>query len=494
MKQSYMRRSIKYFLVAILSFMQLSCNSWLDLTPPNGLTRNEFWKSKEDVEAVLMAAYGSLATMDRNLFLYGELRADMLKGDNNQSLDEKNIMENTIYPDNKFCDWGSFYSVINNCNEVIKNAPLVQEIDNTFKDYKLKSIIAEAYFLRSLSYFYLVRIFGDVPLITEPADTDEAKFYLAKTSAEDVLDQIVSDLTSNRDFAPSGEFLTIAENKGRASKAAYDALLADIELWRFNYEEVLVHIQKIEITERFDLMPSTRWFELFYPGNTLESIFEIQFNQSLGQSNSTAGLTQRYNYQYDPSQKAYQLFGSEFSKEIVRGEGATITKFGEGDYGIWKYIGQDSDGRSQRTGSDGSSAHWIIYRYADILLMKAEALSQLNRFDEALIIINQIRDRAGVARLTLANSPSAFEDAILDERALELAYEGKRWFDILRLGRRNNFARKNKLIEIIVSNIPSTQKRIMAAKLTNPLGWYLPVYKTEIESNRFMTQNPYYAN
>jgi len=489
-----MRSSIKYLLLTPLFFMQLSCDSWLELIPPNGLIRNEFWKSKEDVEAVLMAGYETFASMDRNLFLYGELRADMLKGDDNQSLDEQNIMENNIFPDNPFCNWGPFYSVINNCNEVIKNAPLVQGIDNTFTEPKLKSIVAEAYFLRSLSYFYLVRIFGDVPLITQPADTDEAEFYLSKVTGEEVLIQIVDDLKNNRNFAPSGEFLTIGENKGRASKNAFDALLADIELWRFNYEEVISHVQKIELSDNFELMPSTRWFELYYPGNSLESIFEIQFDESLDQSNSIAGLGKRYNFQYDPSQKAFQLFGSEFSKEIVRGEGSTITKFAEGEYGIWKYVGQDADGRSERSGSEQNSANWIIYRYADILLMKAEALSQLNRFDEALIIINKIRDRAGIAQVSIANSTSAFEDAILLERSLELAYEGKRWFDLMRLGRRNNYARKNKVIEIIVSNVPSAQKRIMAAKLTNPLGWYLPVFETEIESNKNMTQNPYYDN
>ncbi len=489
-----MKSKLKYFLFTILFIIQFSCDGWLELTPTNGLIRNEFWKSKEDVEAVLMSAYETFGDMNRELFLYGELRADFLAGDNNQPLDEQNIMENNIFPDNPFCDWGKFYSVINYCNEVIKNAPQVKEIDNTFTEFKLKSIVAEAYFMRSLTYFYLVRIFGDVPLILQPTDTDVAEFYLPKTTGEDVLNQIVEDLKNNRGFAPSKEFLTLQERKGRASKAAFDALLADIELWRFNYEEVLQHVQRIELTEEYELMPTAKWFEIFYPGNSIESIFELQFDESLDQPNSLAGITGRFSNQYDPSQKSYLLFGAQFSMEVIRGEESTITKYGEGEYGIWKYIGQSPDGRTQRSGTDGSSANLIIYRYADVLLMKAEALSQLNRFDESLIIINQLRDRAGVGLVSLANSTVTFEDAIMQERALELAYEGKRWFDLLRLGRRNNYARKSTLIEVIVSNVPSTQKRIVAAKLTNPLGWYLPVFEDEIENNRNMTQNPYYDN
>ena len=94
--------------------------------------------------------------------------------------------------------------------------------------------------------------------------------------------------------------------------------------------------------------------------------------------------------------------------------------------------------------------------------------------------------------LAIGSSPVLFEDAIMEERALELAFEGKRWFDLLRMGRRNNYARKDKLVEIIIKNVPSTQKRILSAKLTNPLGWYLPVYKAEIERNKNLVQNPYY--
>jgi starch-binding outer membrane protein, SusD/RagB family len=473
-------------------FLQLSCNNWMELLPPDGLIKEEFWQSKEDVNAVLMAAYESLASMDRSLFLYGELRGDLLQRGPNQPSSEQNIMENNIYPDNSFCNWTNFYEVINYCNEVIKNAPLVQEIDNTFTDFQKQNVIAEAYFLRSLSYFYLVRVYHEVPLILEPSESDDVDFYQPKSSEEEILNQITADLKENRAFAPSGSFITLEENKGRASKAAFDALLADIALWRFEYEEVLEHVQKIEELEELELMPTGKWFEMFYPGNSLESIFEFQFDGNRNQRNGMYGLTNRNSLRYAPSQKAEELFSLEFSTELIRGEDATIAKIGDDNFLIWKYIGQSPDGQSYRAGADQYSCNWIVYRLAEVLLMKAEALSQLDRYNEALQIINEIRERANVPIRSIAFNSVAFEDAILEERALEFAYEGKRWFDLLRMGRRNNYARKSKLIEIIVANVPSTQKRVLAAKLTNPLGWYLPIYSTEIERNKNLVQNPYY--
>ncbi len=280
-----MKSKMKYFLLTLLVFFQFSCNDWLELIPPSGLIRDEFWKSKEDVEAVLMAAYESFGAMDRSLFMYGELRADMLQGDFNQGDGERNVMESNIYPNNSFSNWNNFYKVINYCNEVIKNGPEVKEIDNTFTDFQLRSLMSEAYFLRSLSYFYLVRLFRDVPLVLEPSENDDTDFYLPQTPEAEVLNQIVTDLTANRDYAPTESFPTIEENKGRASKAAFDALLADIALWRFEYEQALSHIQRIEQNIEFELMPSSRWFQLFYPGNSLESIFEFQFDGNRNQRN-----------------------------------------------------------------------------------------------------------------------------------------------------------------------------------------------------------------
>lgn len=487
-----MRKKLKYILISVLVLMQVSCNDWLELIPPGGLIREEFWKTKGDVQAVLMAAYSSFSGLDGKLFIMGEIRADMIAKGSNLSGDNLKLMENNIYPDNGACNWSDFYKVINYCNEVIVNAPKVQEIDNTFTDYQMQGLVSEAYFLRSLAYFYLVRIYNEVPLVLDPTEADDADFYVEKQSEETLLNQIVADLESNRAFAPSESFKTLSENKGRASKAAYDALLADIALWRFDYEAVIKYVERIQITDKFELMPSGKWFEMFYPGNSLEGIFEFQFDGNLNQRNSMYGMTNRNAYQYLPSPKALEMLSFEFASELVRGEDASIRKYGEDDFTIWKFVGMAPDGQSVRSGSDQYSCNWIVYRYADVLLMKAEAYSQLERFNDALNILNEIRDRGGVGPKSVANTTVAFEDAILDERAVEFAFEGKRWFDLLRMGRRNNYARKDKLIEIIVSNVPSTQKRILATKLTNPMGWYLPIFETEIERNKNLIQNPYY--
>lgn len=487
-----MMKNIKYLMLAGFCFALLSCNEWLETIPPDGLIRQEFWKTKADVDAVLMAAYSDFSAMDRSLFLYGELRGDMIQGGTNQSGAEQKIMENNIYPDNYLSNWSPFYKVINYCNEVVLNAPRVQEIDNTFTDYQMQGLMAEAYFLRSLSYFYLVRLYKQAPLILEPSETDDTDFYVEKQSEETILDQIVLDLETNRTFAPSGSFKTLRDNKGRASKAAYDALLADIALWRFDYQNVVKYVDQVVETEKFELMPSGRWFELFYPGNSLEGIFEFQFDGYLQERNSTYGLTNRNNNQYQPSQTAIEELGFEYASELVRGEDASIRKYGEDDFIIWKYVGQAADGKTERSGEEQFSCNWMVYRYADVLLMKAEALSQMGQFQEAFDIITEIRERAGLGPINIANTPTAYEDAILAERALEFSFEGKRWFDLLRLGRRNDYARKGELIEIIVSNIPSTQKRILATKLTNPQGWYLPIYEGEIERNKNLVQNPYY--
>lgn len=483
---------VQFFLLLFILSLQFSCSSdYLELLPTNGLVGEEFWKTKEDVEAILMGAYQTSASMNGALFTYGEARGDLVKADYNLGSNERNLMESNIYPDNSLCNWVLFYKVINACNAVIRNAPEVQKLDNTFTEFQLKSFMAEAIFIRSLNYFYLVRIFKDVPLVLEPSATDAVNFYLPQTTGEEVLQQISKDLEEFRNYA-TDSYKTLENEKGRATKGAFDALLADISLWNFDYEKCIEYCDRIFSNKAYVLMPGARWFEIFYPGNSLESIFEFQFNDKYTQRNDLYGYTSRYSHRYIPSQKAVELFAREYTVELTRGEEASIAKLSVDVYQIWKYVGRSPDGKSERSTADQNSCNFIIYRLSEIYLMKAEALSQLNRFDEALDLLNTIRQRANVAPIVLNNSANAFEDAILQERALELAFEGKRWFDILRMGRRNNYARRDKLVELIIKNVPSIQKRILSAKLTNPLGWYLPVFNQELENNKNLVQNSYY--
>jgi starch-binding outer membrane protein, SusD/RagB family len=494
-KKTVMKIKAKIIVLFLIITFQFSCESWMELIPPQGLIREEFWKTKEDVEAVVMGAYETFANMDAFLFRMGEIRADMVTFDYSLGGDEKKMMESDINPENWLCKWGDFYKVINYCNEVIKNAPLVKEIDNTFTDYQLKGYLSEAYYLRSLAYFYLVRIYKDVPYITEPTESDDADFYVAKTDGNVILDSILLDLNDHYLSATIDGYKTLKEIKGRVTRAAYDALLADISLWVFDYEAVITYVERIEFSEttfEYILMPDNNWFDIFYPGNSFESIFEFQFDHTFGQTNGTAGLTSYWNHNYDPSQKAIEMFGKEFTRELFRGEDNSIRKYGEDDFIIWKYVGRSNDGESFRAGAESSAANWIVYRFADVLLMKAEAHSQLGDFNAALTIIDEICARAQSGHDALSETKSAYEDEILRQRALELAFEGKRWFDLVRMGRRDDFARKSKLIEIIIQNVPSTQKRILASKLTNPLGWYLPIHEDEIERNKNLVQNPYY--
>ena len=482
-------KCIRILLFIIICLLPASsCDDWLELIPPDGLVRDEYWKSKEDIEATLMGAYQSFAGLNGNLFLFGEMRADMIESDQNTPNAQRSIMLGNIYPSNSMTDWSEFYKVINYCNNVLKYAPEIIKFDQTFTEYQMRGFEAEAVFLRSLAYFYLVRIFKEVPLVLEPSEQDDVQFYLPKSADTTILRVISEDLNKVKLYV-TDDYGSDEENLGRATKGAILSLLADISLWNFDYQECIDYIYEIEEIG-YLLMPGGKWFEVFYPGNSLEGIFEFQFDDGLGQNNALWQKTYYTNRVFQASKTALDLLTPETSSEIIRGPGSLRSYDGM----IWKFCGAASDGVTYRPSSERNSCNWVVYRYADVLLMKAEALSQLERFDEALTIINQIRSRALMNAAEIPYTTEAFEDAIMEERATELAFEGKRWFDLLRLGRRNNYSRKSKLIEIIIEKVPSTQKLVLASKLTDPFGWYLPIQENELERNSNLVQNPYYAD
>jgi hypothetical protein len=465
-KTQYLTGMKRLVIVLIMALVfSTSCEKYLEILPLDGLVNDEYWKKKEDVEAVLMGAYQKFAQLHDKLFLYGEIRADML--DINRAPEyQRQIIYGNIEPDNKLCEWNSFYQVINYCNFVYDYAPRVMEIDNTFTEFQMKGYQAEAVFLRSLAYFYMVRIFKDVPLVLHPTENDAVDFFPEKQADTTILRIIKEDLKavlgSVREDYGSRE-----NNKGRASRGAINALIADIALWNFEYEECLKYIQNIE-NDRYQLLLPGNYFENYYPGNSLESIFEFQFDQSLGQYSLLYDLFNRNYGDYKASEISIELLG-ESSGEVIRGN-SSIAMLSENDYMVWKFIGSKADGHTSRGGSTYRSQNWIIYRFADIMLMKAEALSQKPAPDyaQAEAIINMIISRALQNLKSIPESPTAFEDVIMEERAKEFAYEGKRWFDLMRMGRRNNYARKDNLIIIVIEDVSSSQKMVLASKLEDP--------------------------
>jgi len=230
-----MKKLLLYITILLLT---LSCEDYLELTPPDGLVKDEFWKSKEDMESVLLGAYQKFASMDEVLFYLGEVRAGMLWEDVQTPAYLQDIFDGIILPDNQLCNWRSFYLAINYCNAVIQNAPVVKAIDLTLSDYQRDIFISEATFLRSLAYFYLVRTYRDVPMILEAVESDAVDIYLPSSPASDILSQIKSDLVGVR-LRATTDFGSDELNKGRATKAAITALLADICLWNFEYEECI---------------------------------------------------------------------------------------------------------------------------------------------------------------------------------------------------------------------------------------------------------------
>src|SRR5690606_17753889 len=132
--------------------------------------------------------------------------------------------------------WSNFYQIINYANMVIKYAPDVVERDPSFNQAVMQSYLSEAYFLRALSYFYIVRTFGDAPLILEPYMNDHEAYEIAKSSKEQLILQIEHDLTTA--LTNSEEIWTnVWEAKGRATKWATHAAPADVYLWMEEYDK-----------------------------------------------------------------------------------------------------------------------------------------------------------------------------------------------------------------------------------------------------------------
>ena len=486
-----MKKTLVYLVIIVISLT--SCKKWLDLKPQDGIVGDEFWNTKEQVDAAVTGIYTSMQANTELYFLWGEARTDMVIPAFRAIQDEQDIVNLNMLPNNRFVNWRTFYQTINYCNTVIQLAPGVKQKDATLTQAHLDRALGEALALRSLMYFYLVRSFNEVPLKLNATTSDQDIVNLPKSSAETILNQIVNDLKKAEPSLPLS-YGSNDKDKGRVTRYAVNAILADVYLWMDKYTECVAECDKIINSGKFSLVSTQDFFNsIFLQGNSSEGIFELQFD------------VQRLNpfYQiHSPQFKRWSasphlvefVYGIDLVNTIptmdVRGDRAA---FRGTDFTIWKYVGADDDGSALRS-IDQSFANWIFYRYADILLLKAEALNELNQPLDASRLVKTLRTRANAVDITIMDSTNKgpMSRAILEERQRELAFEGKRWYDVLRNAKRNNYAQLQLLLDMATISIPPDRRQAAFAKLRDKNSHYFPIYFYELQTNNLLEQNPFY--
>ena len=460
-----------------------SCQDYLTVAPENDLIKEKFWTKTADVNSALAATYNAMRKASLQSLIFGEVRADLVNFTGAQFAAYAQIGASNISPTNPVVSWKDYYAAINLANTLMFYDDEVFAKDKTFTKEMMDAIEAEALFIRSLSYFYLVRLWKDVPLVLEASVSDTTNLYIGKSPENVVINQIISDLLKAKDMAYTTEFKGSDYFYGRANKYSIMALLADVYLWSEQYQKCYEYCDLLINSGMYALESTETMFNIYYPGNSpLESIIELQYNDA---------LDNQENPLYNDLVPVWGGGGAELDTRnlnLLMGN-EDLRRFG-GKGAIWKYRGKDALGLVPRTGTE-RDANWNIYRYADILLIKAEAAIELNKFDEANNLIRESLLRAGMPYED-ASEKTDLRDAILDEKGREFLFEGKRWFDLLRAAKRNKFQNKQIIIDMILAGADIKQQAILKTKVYDTLSYYLPIAERELIYNQNLVQNPYY--
>jgi len=362
-------------------------------------------------------------------------------------------------------------------------------------DENLKNrILGEAKFLRGLSYFILVRFFGDIPLITTPQSPGD-DLRVTRTDKDLVYDQIIKDFEDAIQLLPSREQYSDAD-KGRASKGSATGLLAKVYLTLGNWQEVVDLCNDVE-TLGYEL--NNEYGQNFDVNNenSIESLFEIQYVSNAG-----------YGFWDNENQSSWlsTFTGPRNSDMVAGGWGwdqptqEFVDNYEDADKrkdvtilydSCPKFDGQDYDKGYSTTGYnlrkflvtksvsatyDNSPLNFPVLRYADVLLMKAEALNNLGNTSEAEAPLNKVRQRAGLSDIS-GLTQNEFKEKVLHERRMELAFEGQRWFELIRVDDGQyglDFLHS-------IGRVNATSKHLL-----------LPIPQKEIDTNPNLVQNPGY--
>ena len=506
----------------------------------------------------------------RNLIAWGSFRSDELTYSPAVTATNK-IRESLVElyshqptSENSFTSWAALYSCINYCNIVLEKAPAVMEIDPNYTEGYYMADRSQMLALRAMCYFYLIRTFRDVPMTTEAYMSDSQEMNIPQSAPGVILDQCISDLLEAEPTAISSTAYRDWRDKGYITKNAVWALLADMYLWRASvkhdisdYQNCVAYCDKI-ITAMDDayfgrdkeesiyhLYEATRYYTETYGingQNSRESIFELQFNSS----NPNNGLVTMYS-SWDGAKsssgfvKAAPIYCTAGATNPYIPSAGTVKDYryyenaygvggADDSYHIRKFVAEDGNAKQEAsTRSDNrnisSNHNWIIYRITDIMLMKAEALVQIGGQDDptltpatndnlkkAFELVQTVNTRACGEEIMKydANKDKnvkEMDQLVLEERARELCFEGKRWYDLLRynyrhvkgdpqyystMAERGNGGPANDEDMKTFATRKYTSAAPMMARIILEANLYMPINKNELAVNNNLVQNPAY--
>ena len=486
-KYLYSSRSLRRAgtVVALLSLgLASSCSNFLDVPPQGQAATAQFFQTSADAAAASGATYAKLR--EWNLIAFNWLSITTLTSDDGEKGSVTGDAEflndftyfrltSTAGPLDGY--WVGQYQQVNLCNQVIANVPGIN-MDVTLRN----RYVAEAKFLRALAYFNLVRAFGGVPLIQQPVtDSTPDLQNPARASSADVYAAIIQDLTAATTVLPASYS---SSDVGRATKGAAYALLAKVQLYNKNYTAAAAAAAQVT---GYSLVSDYYSMFRIRGENGPESIFEIMCSTIPGNcdaSNSQWAQVQGVRPQFgwgffNPTASLENAFEAGDTRKagtiLFRGQttpdGDVIDPNSSNPRYNMKAYTPNSVSKVCNYGSDQNVR---VLRYAEVLLIQAEAANEMGQTGTAMGYVNQIRQRAGLKALSTSLSQSDARNAIWQERRVELALEyGDRYFDLVRQGRaatvlasKGFVAGKNELMPI-----PLTEITLSGGKLTQNPGY-----------------------
>ena len=490
-----------------------SCEDWFEIMPQSEMVAEDFWKDEQDVESAVGACYRAMLEdgFMRRLIVWGELRSDNVINGTGSDTEIGYIMQANLTESNSYCKWNDFYTVINYCNTVLQNAPAVRDRDADFTEADLNHYIAEVKGIRAFCYFTLARAFKDIPYIETAYVDDTQRFQVPQTPFENVLDTLIRDLKTVENLAVTtyGDD-NIEYTRGRITQKAIWALIADMSLWRGEYQQCVDYCDKILTTSSnpLSLLPAETYFnEVFGPtyGNSDESIWELEFdsytqnsavNTFYGSSGNTTPLLSSLDFDGQNGTDWWDGLDMRRAQSYVQ-DGLFMIK----KYTSYCYATNFENVNSSNFSYGNSEANWIIYRLADVYLMKAEALVEQGDISGAVAMVSYTYDRAHPElepgsleeEYPATSSITAVRNLVFDERQREFLFEGKRYFDIVRRAEREGNVSElinNYLLRKYVAM--SLSQSTVLSKINDSRAIYMPINQDELRLNPLLEQNSFY--